>query len=168
MSLSYEIQPVETVAVATEGPPGARAFFIEAAGGGERVTLGCEKFQVQGLVTRIHEALEARSESLPALEENVRPFPTPTGPLLAAWDAAELGLGFHESKSMFVIVAREMTEDPEPAVARFWTTPAQARAFTVQAQEVLAGGRQICTHCGLPIDPAGHPCPARNGSRPII
>ena len=26
----------------------------------------------------------------------------------------------------------------------------------------------ICNRCGLPIDPAGHPCPAANGSRPIF
>ena len=46
--------------------------------------------------------------------------------------------------------------------------PGGARAFSRQAEQVLSGGRPVCTYCGLPIDPAGHPCPASNGSRPIF
>jgi hypothetical protein len=41
-------------------------------------------------------------------------------------------------------------------------------AFTRQAERVLSSGRATCPYCGLPIDPGGHPCPAGNGSRPIL
>jgi uncharacterized repeat protein (TIGR03847 family) len=54
-------------------------------------------------------------------------------------------------------------EDAEPSVVRFWATPAQMRAFSIHAEEVVAAGRPICAMCGEPIDPEGHFCPRKNG-----
>jgi uncharacterized repeat protein (TIGR03847 family) len=90
-----------------------------------------------------------------------------------AWTVGDLGLGYHEARGRFVIVAREVadSEETDPttlATARFWVTADQIRNFSQQADAVLQGGRPVCQHCGLPIDPAGHPCPAANGSRPIL
>jgi hypothetical protein len=51
---------------------------------------------------------------------------------------------------------------------RFWLSHAQVSAFAKQAETVLTAGRSLCPRCGLPMDPAGHPCPVSNGARPIF
>ena len=44
----------------------------------------------------------------------------------------------------------------------------QAAEFSKQAEGVLTSGRPLCPRCGLPMDAAGHPCPVKNGARPIF
>jgi uncharacterized repeat protein (TIGR03847 family) len=86
-----------------------------------------------------------------------------------------MGLGYHEGRRMFVLVASEgatveeghETETDAPSV-RFWLSHRLAADFSLQAQEVIAAGRPLCPRCGLPMDPAGHPCPVMNGARPIF
>jgi uncharacterized repeat protein (TIGR03847 family) len=166
-SKSFELEPAESLVVATDGVPGQRQFFLRAQGGGQTVTLACEKAQVQALVGRIKELLESQGLEAGLEKPNPRP-PGDPGPLEPEWSIGELGLGYHESRKMYVVVAREDTQDPEPAVARFWAGADQVRHFARHAQSVLSAGRPTCSHCGLPVDPAGHPCPAANGSRPIF
>jgi uncharacterized repeat protein (TIGR03847 family) len=165
-SRSFELESVEMIAAAAVGEPGQRHFYLLAREGAEVLTLACEKFHLQGLLTRARQLLEAQGlPSDPKLEPKggIPPVGEPD------WSIGELGLGYHESKQKFVIVAREVEEEGEdPATARLWVSPEQVRAFTEQADAVLAGGRPTCPHCGLPIDPSGHPCPAANGSRPIF
>lgn len=169
-SESFELNPTDHLAVATVGPSGARQFFLLARSGSASATLACEKFHIQGLVLRIQQVLESQG-----LGSAFEPFPTHQMPDVgdADWRIGELGLGFHERRRQFVIVAREQLEDenadPETAAtARFWVTADRVRAFSRQAEQVLSSGRPICTYCGLPIDPDGHHCPASNGSRPIL
>jgi uncharacterized repeat protein (TIGR03847 family) len=165
-SESFDLRPVDAIGVATQGDPGQRQFFLQVVAGGQAVTLACEKFHIQGLVQRIQQLLEARGAKL----EPAAPAP-PTGPMQPEWAIAELGLGYNETKSLFVIVAREAVTDGEAedaATARFWLDERQLRGLAKQAEQVLAAGRPLCQFCGLPIDPAGHPCPAANGSRPIF
>lgn len=181
---NVELDPVEMIAAAAVGEPGRRQFFLLARGSVESVTLACEKFHIQGLVAKARELLE--SQELAAAEvAAVRPANNPQV-AEADWRIGELGLGFHESRRRFVIVAREAAETDEEeageaevdaadeeassdlAVARLWVTPEQVRDFTEQADSVIAAGRPLCRYCGLPIDPGGHPCPASNGSRPIF
>jgi uncharacterized repeat protein (TIGR03847 family) len=165
-SESYDLRPVDAIGVATEGQPGQRQFFLQVVSSGKAVTLACEKFHIQGLVQRIEQLLEERgSRTEPAV-----PTP-PTSPMRPEWAIAELGLGYNESKSLFVIVAREQVADidnDQAATARFWLDERQLRGLAKQAEQVLSSGRPLCQFCGLPIDPAGHPCPAANGSRPIF
>jgi uncharacterized repeat protein (TIGR03847 family) len=166
---SFDLDPLEGIAIGTVGPPGRRQFFLRAAAGGESVVFNCEKFHVQGLIARILQLLEA---------QGLDPGPTgepapPAEPGQVEWSIGELGLGYHESRQMFVIVAREATDDEEAdqselATARFWASPEQLREFARQAAAVVASGRPQCPYCGLPIDPSGHPCPASNGSRPVL
>jgi uncharacterized repeat protein (TIGR03847 family) len=84
-----------------------------------------------------------------------------------------MGLGYHEARRMFVLVAsqgpagEEAASDDAPSV-RFWLSHAQVGAFAKQAETVLTAGRPLCPRCGLPMDPAGHPCPVSNGARPIF
>ena len=166
-SRDIELEPADDISVSTVGEPGQREFFLHARRGGEAVTLACEKFHVEGLVTRIKQLLEANG-----LQETAAAPATPggAGSSSTAWTIAELGLGYHEARRLFVIVAREAVdaEGEEAATARFWAGPELIQRFLKQAAEVLAGGRQTCPRCGLPMDPAGHPCPVLNGSRPIF
>ncbi len=169
---SIDLDPIDGIGVGTIGPPGRRQFFIRASSSGDGIVLYCEKFHVQGLVVRMRQLLEAQGLGAPPEAIQV----PPAEPGEPEWTIGQLGLGYHESKRLFVIVAREASETEEEAeedqsglaTARFWATPEQVMAFTRQAERVLSSGRATCSHCGLPIDPGGHPCPAGNGSRPIL
>jgi uncharacterized repeat protein (TIGR03847 family) len=166
-SRSFELESVDEIAAAAVGEPGQRHFFLLARDGALGMTLACEKFHIQGLLTRARQLLE--SQELAADVPNTDPA---AAPMVGEpdWAIGELGLGFHENKRKFVIVAREVEQEggEDPATARLWVTPEQVRDFANQAEQVLAGGRPTCNYCGLPIDPSGHPCPAANGSRPIF
>jgi uncharacterized repeat protein (TIGR03847 family) len=169
----YELDPVDRIAVAAVGEPGQRRFFLLATGSGRTLTLGCEKSQVQALVVRLHQMLEAQqidaSESFPVGGAEDSPGEP-------EWQIGEMGLGYHEARRMFVLVASqaavgESTEETEASDApsvRFWLSPDQVVAFSKQAESVLSAGRPLCPRCGLPMDPAGHPCPVMNGARPIF
>jgi Protein of unknown function (DUF3090) len=49
---------------------------------------------------------------------------------------------------------------------RLWVTRPQLRVLARHGAEVAARGRPLCPLCELPMDPAGHVCPAHNGHRP--
>jgi uncharacterized repeat protein (TIGR03847 family) len=89
------------------------------------------------------------------------------------WQVGEMGLGYHDARKMFVLVASqsgasgELQAEDAPSV-RFWLSHQQVVAFSKQAENVLTAGRPLCPRCGLPMDPAGHPCPVLNGARPIF
>jgi uncharacterized repeat protein (TIGR03847 family) len=170
----YELDPVDLIQVSAVGDPGQRRFFLLAAGSGRTLTLGCEKSQIQALVLRLHQMLEAQQIETPeSAAESAGGGPAPGEP---EWQIGEMGLGYHEARRMFVLVASqaavgESTDDTEandaPSV-RFWLSPDQVVAFSRQAESVLSAGRPLCPRCGLPMDPSGHPCPVMNGARPIF
>jgi uncharacterized repeat protein (TIGR03847 family) len=55
-------------------------------------------------------------------------------------------------------------DDPDgPDLLRVRLTPTRARAFAERALRTVAAVRPPCPLCGLPLDPAGHLCPRRNG-----
>jgi uncharacterized repeat protein (TIGR03847 family) len=168
----FELDPVDGIAVAALGQPGQRRFFLLAAGSGRTLTLACEKSQIQALIVRLHQMIEAQG-----IEAAAAPAPDvglePGDP---EWQVGEMGLGYHEARRMFVLVASEGAagdESSEGAAAdapsvRFWLSHDQVIAFSRQAEAVLTAGRPLCPRCGLPMDPAGHPCPVSNGARPIF
>ena len=168
----YELDPVDQIAVTAVGSPGQRKFFLLARGSGRTLTLACEKGQIQALVLRLHEMLEAQQIETPE-QASSEGAPDPGEP---EWQIGEMGLGYHEARRMFVLVASEAavgesTDDTAandaPSV-RFWLSPGQVIAFSKQAESVLTAGRPLCPRCGLPMDPSGHPCPVMNGARPIF
>ncbi len=166
----FELDPVDRIAVAALGQPGQRQFFLVASGRGRQLTLACEKTQIQALLVRLNQMME--SQGVPAAE-NARA----TSGLMPGepeWQVGEMGLGYHEARRMFVLVAsqaaagdEEPSTDDAPSV-RFWLSHDQVVAFSKQAETVLTAGRPLCPRCGLPMDPAGHPCPVSNGARPIF
>jgi uncharacterized repeat protein (TIGR03847 family) len=169
----YELDPVDQIAVAAVGAPGQRKFFLLASGSGRTLTLGCEKAQIQALILRLHQMLEA--QQIDAEAQTAAPN-APGEPGEPEWQIGEMGLGYHEARRMFVLVASEAavgesTDDTAASDApsvRFWLSPDQVMAFSKQAESVLTAGRPLCPRCGLPMDPSGHPCPVMNGARPIF
>lgn len=171
----YELDPVDAIAVAAVGEPGKRQFFLLASGQGRTLTLSCEKSQIQALVTRLQQMMEAQGIEAPEAPAAAAADPglQPGDP---EWQVGEMGLGYHEGRRMFVLVASEGsqaegTEAPaseEAPSVRFWLSHRQAVDFSEQAQRVMSAGRPLCPRCGLPMDPAGHPCPVMNGARPIF
>jgi uncharacterized repeat protein (TIGR03847 family) len=165
----FELDPVDDIAVVAVGQPGQRQFFLLASGLGRTLTLTCEKSQIQALVVRLQQMIAAQGleEAEPAA---VPPSLQPGEP---EWQVGEMGLGYHEDRRMFVLVASEgaagdeAASDEAPSV-RFWLSPQQVVAFSKQAESVLTAGRPLCPRCGLPMDPSGHPCPVNNGARPIF
>ena len=165
----YELDPVEQIAIAAVGQPGQRQFFLLASGLGRTLTLTCEKSQIQALLLRVGQMMEA--QGVDAMDTS---GPAATlEPGEPEWQVAEMGLGYHEARKMFVLVASQGAagegepSDDAPSV-RFWLSHEQIAAFSKQAQSVLAAGRPLCPRCGLPMDPAGHPCPVLNGARPVF
>lgn len=175
----YELDPVDRIGVAAVGQPGQRRFFLLASGSGHTLTLACEKAQIQALVARLQQMLESQGIERPEASGEAAEL-VPGEP---EWQIGEMGLGYHEARQMFVLVASQgqppaqgaetaeeeeaSTPDDAPSV-RFWLSPDQVVGFSRQAEAVLAAGRPLCPRCGLPIDPAGHPCPVMNGARPIF
>jgi uncharacterized repeat protein (TIGR03847 family) len=166
----FELDPVDRIAVAAVGQPGQRQFFLVASGLGRQLTLTCEKSQIQALIVRLNQMME--SQGIPAAE-NARAT-SGLVPGEPEWQVGEMGLGYHEARRMFVLVAsqaavgeEESTTNDAPSV-RFWLSHDQVVAFSKQAETVLTAGRPLCPRCGLPMDPAGHPCPVSNGARPIF
>jgi uncharacterized repeat protein (TIGR03847 family) len=176
----FELDPVDRIAVAAIGQPGQRQFFLVASGRGRQLTLTCEKSQIQALLVRLNQMME--SQGIPAAE-NARAT-SGLVPGEPEWQVGEMGLGYHEARRMFVLVASQAAaagraqgasdsdeeqapSDDLPSV-RFWLSHDQVVAFSKQAETVLTAGRPLCPRCGLPMDPAGHPCPVSNGARPIF
>jgi uncharacterized repeat protein (TIGR03847 family) len=167
----FELDPVDRIAVAAIGQPGQRQFFLLASGSGRQLTLTCEKSQIQALIVRLNQMMEAQGI---AAAENARAT-SGMSPGEPEWQVGEMGLGYHEARRMFVLVASQAAaseessavDDETPSV-RFWLSHEQVVAFSKQAETVLTAGRALCPRCGLPMDPAGHPCPVSNGARPIF
>ena len=168
----FELDPVDQIAVAAVGEPGQRKFFLLATGSGRTMTLSCDKSQIQALIVRLHQMLEEQGIESPEPEP---PGDSGSEPGEPEWQIGEIGLGYHEGRHMFVLVASEATPGEEkPPEAndvtsiRFWLSTQQVVDFSKQAETVLTAGRPLCPRCGLPMDPAGHPCPVMNGARPIF
>ncbi len=169
----YELDPVDAISIAAIGEPGHRRFFLLASGQGRTLTLACEKSQIQALVVRMHQMMQAQGieiEADAAAETALQPGEP-------EWQVGEMGLGYHEGRQMFVLVASEGAQAEEAAAeaaaedapsVRFWLSHRQAADFSHQAEQVMSAGRPLCPRCGLPMDPAGHPCPVSNGARPIF
>lgn len=162
MSSSFDFTAVERITVGTVGPPGQRAFFLQARQGADLVTLKLEKSQVAALATYLAELLQglARPGHLPEdmeLEE----------PVVAEWVIGNLGITYDEEIDRFHLVAEEAGDDDEDTgEARFVVTREQVAALAIRGTQLVEAGRPPCPLCGYPLDPKGHACPRTNGHRP--
>jgi uncharacterized repeat protein (TIGR03847 family) len=161
----------------TVGPPGERAFYLQARGGGRLVSVGLEKVQVTLLAEKLDELLgEAHRRFgvlLPEAEDASADNEPLDNPVDEEFKVGTLGLAFDVDSSTVVIEAiaagegeEEEEVDEESADLdrlRVRLTPAAAREFIERARRVISAGRPPCPLCGQPLDPAGHLCPRHNG-----
>jgi uncharacterized repeat protein (TIGR03847 family) len=169
-----EISHVIRITADAIGEPGQRAFYLQARGEAELVTIHVEKEQVQLLAASILEILarvgketeEGPSESEMELEEPIEPL----------WRAGRLSIGYEEERDLLLLEIEELVggddedetaqaEAPDPDRLRLWATREQMLALSRQSAVVAARGRPTCQFCGNPMDPEGHWCPAMNGHR---
>ena len=97
------------------------------------------------------------------------------GPLEPESRLGTMGLAYEEVEDRVVVMMQPVTEmttegEEDELVEREDTLRLtlrrdQVRAFILHALAATGEGRPICQLCGLPMDPAGHVCPASNGHR---
>ncbi|MDH4143082.1 MAG: DUF3090 family protein [Chloroflexota bacterium] len=182
----YIFDPPERFIAGTVGEPGDRTFFLQAREGSRLVSVVLEKVQVAVLAERLGQLLseldrrgvpgahEAVDASLGDDDLDLGPLDEP---LVEAFRAGSLTLGWDGSADRVLVEARAQDEDGEaidpdedddededgPDLLRVRITLSAARAFVDQAIQVVASGRLPCPLCGAPLDPRGHICPRRNG-----
>jgi uncharacterized repeat protein (TIGR03847 family) len=161
LSRSFDLPSADRFTAGTVGEPGRRVFYLQAAAGGEVVTLRLEKTQVGALA----EYLAGLLEDLPAVApEDVASDLSLHPPVDDAWVVGSIGVAYDEDADRVVLVAEELGEEGDDlATARFRITRGQAAAFVEHARSLVAAGRPPCPFCGRPLDPEGHVCPRSNG-----
>jgi uncharacterized repeat protein (TIGR03847 family) len=168
---SFEVDSPDHFTAGAVGPPGQRVFYLQARDAGRLITLKVEKEHVRALAEYVG-GLLARVKGAPGAARGGAEL---LEPVEAAWDVGSLAVGYDESQDRVVVEASELIEaeeteeespaapEPEPAMARFRITRAQAAAFVERANELMKGGRPTCPVCSRPMDPEGHVCPRSNG-----
>lgn len=175
--------PPDRFVAGTVGPPGERAFFLQAVSGDIIHTVALEKEQVRLLAQRMQEVLD---ETLASDASCGIPAVSPTGladlqilavPLEPEFRVAALALGWNQATQRLVVEAHAaLTEDDDVPdlesdgplgadLLRVRLTGTGARVFAEHALRVVAAGRPECPFCHLPLDPTGHVCPRANGYR---
>lgn len=167
-SYDYDLDPVSFITVGTEGPPGQRTFYLQAAHGPRVVSLVIEKEQALALAASIDRLMVRLLQRDPARAGNLAPVTANLDllqPVQPAFRVSEMGIGVDEERHMILLVAHEVPEeDPaEGQRARFVASYEQMLALARRALEVVQQGRPICPLCGRPIDPDGHFCARLNG-----
>ncbi|HIZ97222.1 MAG TPA: DUF3090 domain-containing protein [Candidatus Janibacter merdipullorum] len=169
MSL-VEFNPPERFIVGTVGPPGQRAFFLQASDGERRVQVSLEKLHAQVLAERIGELLDqvaGLEATIAAAAEAADNAPLDT-PISEDFRVSALALSWDEDQHVVIIEAHdqdpdEVDEDTVVNSLRVSLSPAHARAFARRCETVVRAGRPSCPFCGGPLDPEGHICPRANG-----
>jgi uncharacterized repeat protein (TIGR03847 family) len=176
----YLFDPPERFVAGTVGEPGNRTFFLQARDGGRVVSVVLEKVQVAVLADRLNQLLDeleqrGMTDAVVPPVEDVAPLDEP---IIEAFRAGTLTLGWDGSSERILVEARAQTEDDEdveeeapvdddaedgPDLFRVRLSAPAARAFVDRAVRVVASGRPPCPLCGQPLDPQGHICPRRNG-----
>ena len=181
----YIFDPPERFVAGTVGEPGERTFFLQARDGGRVVSVVLEKVQVAVLADRLNRLLDELDQRgvtvvTPLLADTTPDAEPLDEPIVEAFRAGTLTLGWDGSSDRVLVEARARTEEDEdeateadvlvdddaedgPDVFRVLLTAPAARAFVDRAVRVIASGRPPCPLCGQPLDPQGHICPRRNG-----
>jgi uncharacterized repeat protein (TIGR03847 family) len=154
------------------GEPGQRTFFLQSQVGGEPTSFLLEKGQVQVLADRMRDVLlmidaeDTIKSAVPSRDPGLQPLE----PVEPEWRVGNMGLAYDETDDRVVVLLEEVQAeddpDPEAGSARVLLRRDQARSFLLHAFAIVDEGRPICQLCGLPMDPAGHKCPASNGHHP--
>jgi uncharacterized repeat protein (TIGR03847 family) len=155
------------------GEPGHRTFYVQIRTESATSTLLAEKEQVAVLADKLRELLVLvdSSDTVLASTPARDPALALVAPVEPDWRVGAMGLAYEEDTDRILIVVQqastEAEEETEEMGVRVAVRRDQARAFVLHALAVVAEGRPLCQLCGLPIDPAGHVCPASNGHRSL-
>lgn len=143
-----ELDPVTHITAGAIGKPGQRTFFVQAEKGLERVTLVCEKEQVQALADAVDEMVTnleqefglARHENLKVDEDAMQV--KEEEPLFRI---GAMGLGYDANRDKILLVAQEALaeeeEERDPREVRLFATRAQMQIVSQYAREVIGKGR---------------------------
>lgn len=168
-----------------EGEPGRRTFFLHSKTEEGTVSFLVEKQQVAVLAERMRELLLLidSQDTVRSTNPERDPALTIVLPAEAEWRVGAMGISYDEEEDVFAVLLKRVEDEGEEeaeaeaeAVARAEDEPDafdvrfllrrdQVRAFVLHTIAVVDEGRPICQLCGLPMDPAGHKCPASNGHR---
>lgn len=182
-SRRYVFDQPDRFVAGTVGLPGNRTFFLQARDAGRVVSVVLEKVQVAVLADRLNQLLEELERrgiapNGPAAPADAEPLDEP---VVEAFRAGVLTLGWDGESERVLVEAREQTEDDAieeeaddpilvadddlegPDLLRVQLSAGAARAFVERAVALVASGRPPCPLCGQPLDPQGHLCPRRNG-----
>jgi uncharacterized repeat protein (TIGR03847 family) len=175
--MSIEITP-EVFTADYVGEPGQRTFYVQARDATRSLTYLVEKQQVALLAEKFRELLvmidaEDTIKNTPATRD---PALALEGPLEPEMRIGTIGLVYEEDEDRIIVVLQpvaELGEEEEvgdeeaerEGTVRLFLRRDQVRAFILHAIAATGEGRPICQLCGLPMDPAGHVCPASNGHR---
>ena len=166
---SFELNDPDVFTAGTVGPPGQRVFFLQVRDGSLVVSLRCEKQQVAALADYFDGLLDD-------LEPSHHPSATRdtalVEPIVPIWTVGPIGVAYDDPDDRIVVVLEELVaddDDPESDSAsesgetvKVRLTRSQVAAFVHTGRELVSAGRPPCRFCGLPMDPAGHPCPRMN------
>jgi uncharacterized repeat protein (TIGR03847 family) len=179
----FSYDPPERFVAGTVGQPGQRTFYLQATAGSRVTSVVLEKFQVSLLAERIDELLDevlrrtGGQADVPAAAPVELADDGPLDlPLTEDFRVGAIALAWDGEDERIVIEAQEETETPVeplaeevpengPGVLRVRISPAEARAFSRRALQLVGQGRPPCPLCGLPLDEEGHVCPRQNGHR---
>lgn len=146
------------------GPPGARAFYLQAREGRAVTTVALEKVQVAALAARMSElldAVDAGAEGPAAPRPDDDPLEDPVRELFRVGDMV---LSWNPETERIAIEAHpQQADEGQPAVLRVQLEPPAAREFVRRATAIVGAGRPACPFCGQPLDPTGHFCAATRG-----
>jgi uncharacterized repeat protein (TIGR03847 family) len=174
MARIIDLNPVTRITTGAVGKPGQRVFYLQGETDNRRITLICEKQQVQALGVGLQEFLQDLQQKNPHLLtpsgsylESDMELQEPVEPLFRV---GQFGLGYDEDSDRVILVAQETQEQEEAesensVTVRFWATRSQMLAMAQHGLGIASKGRPICGNCLQPIDPEGHFCPRRNGHK---
>ena len=159
MSRSFHFGTSQHFTTGTVGPSGKRIFFLQFGNPGDLATLQLEKMQVRALAEFLDQLIgdvePISPEEVPLALELVEP-------VAPDWIVSSIGVAFEKDKSEFVVVAEELSDDSEAAMAQIHLTPGQVKAFIARANNVIRAGRPPCEFCGEPLNYADGWCPCSN------
>lgn len=157
------------------GEPGRRSFYLQARGAEGLLSFPIEKQQVIVLAEKLRELLLLvdGDDTVISASAGRDPALAFTEPMSDETQVGTIGLAYEEDSDRVVVLLQPVPAEDEEDEAvvddasgvHLELRRDQVRAFVLHAIAVVNEGRAICQLCGLPMDPAGHRCPASNGHR---
>jgi uncharacterized repeat protein (TIGR03847 family) len=143
-----EFDPVSHITAGALGRPGERTFYIQAERGLDRVTLVCEKEQVQALCEAIDEMVEnlqkefgVEGEKAVAFDDVKMTVREPAEPLFRI---GAMALGYDAGRDRVLLVVQEALADEEerdPREVRLYASRTQMQTLSVYARDTVMRGR---------------------------